>query len=246
MVRIPGYWETPARPPARRKADAQLLQIADDRSVARRKQSIGERTQWNAVVEQSVAAAHHRAARGKRRPCKSRPRRNVAGLSRNGLQELQIVAKSEVQRKAARDFVLILRVKAGIRIGLVDLRHAESLREAGAVVRAAQKIGERRERIAAPIGARKRDGVVVVEKVEADPDGVRALLDGQAVGGFVELIDAGGRRAGQRPKGSHAGNAHGRTDGVRGRRGKIAVGELHAGFIHHAGRQRKTLLAAMV
>ena len=98
--------------------------------------------------------------------------------------------------KLRSHLVFVLRVEADIRVGLVDLRDAEGLRETGVVISAAQEIRERRESVAAANGAGKRDGVVVVEKVDADADSVRALLNGQAVGAFIEPVDAGGGRAG--------------------------------------------------
>ena len=88
------------------------------------------------------------------------------------------------------DLVLVLRVEAGIGIGLVNLRYAERLSKAGAVVSAAQEVSQRGEGITAADGARKRDGVVVVQEVGAHADGVSALLRRQAVGTLVELVDA--------------------------------------------------------
>ena len=123
--------------------------FADDGGVVRREQRVGERPQRNAVVEQPVTAAHHRAARRKRGPRKAGARRNVPGLSRDGLQKFQIVANAEIQGEVGSHLVLILRVEADVGIRLVDLRYAERLRETGAVVNAAQKVGERGERIAA-------------------------------------------------------------------------------------------------
>ena len=67
---------------------------------------------------------------------------------------------------------------------------AERLREAGVVVDAGQKIRERRKRVAAANRSGERDGVVVVEDVDARAQRVRARLVRQVVDDLVHLVHA--------------------------------------------------------
>lgn len=115
---------------------------------------------------------------------------------------------------------------------------SEGLCETGAVVCPGEKIRQRRKRVAAPIGARERDGVVVVKKLGSYTDGVRSRLVGKTVDNFAQFVETPGWRSRQRSEGSHSRDAYRRPDFVGGRRLKVAVPELSARFVHRARGKR--------
>ena len=68
-----------------------------------------------------------------------------------------------------------------------------------------------------------------------EAESVGAGLVGEVVDDFVEVVVAGGGRAGECAEGGDAGDGDGGADGVVGGRLEVAVGELAAGFVHGAG-----------
>ena len=150
------------------------------------------------------------------------------------------------KRQPRAHFPLVLRINSGVRIGLCDPAIGEGLREPGVVVGAGKEICQRRKRITAAISARIRDGIVVVEIIDAHTNRVRADLIRQVVHNFAQLIQTRGWRSGERPEGAHTGNTDGWSDPVGGRSRQIAVGELATGLIDKVRTQREILVAATV
>ena len=83
--------------------------------------------------------------RGKRRPRKPSAGRNIVGIRRNRLEELQVVSQADILRQARVHPPFVLREDACIRIGLGDYGVFECLGESRIVVCAGQESRERRE-----------------------------------------------------------------------------------------------------
>src|SRR6185369_8602716 len=111
-----------------------------------------QRAQRHPIVEQSVASAKNRASRLEWTPRESGAWRNVVGVGRDGLKELQIVTQAEVEGQTTSDFPYVLREKSDIRIGLCHHRIVKRLRKARVVVGPAEEVRQRGECVAAANG----------------------------------------------------------------------------------------------
>ena len=151
-----------------------------------------------------------------RRPREPEARRDVVRVGVDRLQELQVVAQARVQRQVG---------------GWLSTRPARRCRRSALVcdttlspkvcVKPAllyvpvEEVRERRERVRAANRPRIGDRVVVVEKVDADPQRVRTRL-------MREVVRRPGTSCSRRPVGTarqraerrHAGDAHRRTDRI--------------------------------
>lgn len=101
-----------------RKGNADLRRSGHRRRVAAREKCIGERPQGDSIIKQPKAATNHRSLRVKWRPGESGARRDVVRVGIDRLQELKVVADSEIQREARAHLPFVLCVNAEIRIGL--------------------------------------------------------------------------------------------------------------------------------
>ena len=93
-----------------RKDVAEKLGLRGVGGVARRKQRIGQRTQGEAVVEETIGAAQERRATAEGRPCEADAWRNIVGIGVNGRQKFKVVAEPGIEGEAWGYLPLVLRV----------------------------------------------------------------------------------------------------------------------------------------
>src|SRR6185437_4354816 len=106
-------------------------------------------------------------------PGDSHARSDIVRVSLNRpWEELQIVANTGVYREAWSHAPFILQVEADVRVGLRLRGWPERLLEID--IAPSQEIREGRKRILAPQKTREGDVDVVVEKIDAGFDGMRA------------------------------------------------------------------------
>ena len=120
--------------------DARLMQIVEIGGVPGGEDRVGDRAQGHAIEEQSGAAADDEIVRRRRRPGEADARRQVVRIGVDRLQELQVIAKPEVQRQLDAEPPFVLRVDADVGVGLRHDRVAERLCEAAVV--AGEKVRE--------------------------------------------------------------------------------------------------------
>src|SRR6185369_10717274 len=130
--------------------------------------------------------AYHHPPGGEGRPGEPGARGDIIRIRRDALEELQIVADSQVDRQARGYLPLILCVKTDVRIRLRNDGIAEGLRVARVIVDALQEVSQRREGIAAADRARVGNGAIVVKEIRPSPQRVRARLMGKVIGDFVQ------------------------------------------------------------
>ena len=187
-----------------RQAYADLAGASEVRRVSAREQRIGQGAERDAVIEQSEAAANDGSPRIEWRPGESGARRDVVRIGVNGFQELQIVADAQVESQTGADFPFVLCVESDVWIRLRNEGVAEGLGISGAVVDALQEVRKRGKRVAASNGSRESDGDIVVKEINAHPEGMCSHLARKVVHDFVEVVDAAGRRTGERTERSDA------------------------------------------
>src|SRR4029077_20432175 len=184
-------------------------EIAGIHCVSGRKKRIGQRAQRHAVIEESEAAANNSISRGKRRPREARARRDVVCIRCNGLQELQIIPETKIQRHVRIWFPLVLNIETNVGIRLRDYKLIEGLRKARVVVCSAEEARERGKRVAAANRSWESDGVVVVKEIGSRTNCVRSHLIRQVIGDLVKLIQSRRWRARERAERGDSRNANG-------------------------------------
>ena len=99
-----------------------LAELRDVGRVPRRQQGVGHGAQRHPIEEDAGPAAHEEVLRRRRRPDEARTRRHVVGVGVDRLEELQVVAKADVERQPRAGAPLVLGVDAEIRVRLVRPR----------------------------------------------------------------------------------------------------------------------------
>ena len=197
---------------------------------------VGYGPERHTIEEEPCAPADHEILRVRGRPRESHSGRHVVGVGVDGVQELQVVAKAEIEREARRDTPLVLHVHADIRVRLRDDRIAERLCEAAVV--ANEEGGHRRERIVATERARVGDGIVVDHDVDSGSQRVRARLARERVHDLIHRVQAPGRAGGQRAERCDACDTDRGPDQIGRWCVQIAVDDLRPRLVDHLRRDR--------
>src|SRR4029450_11496774 len=106
------------------------MKVGELGGVASREDRVRDSTQRHAIEEEARTAADDEILRASRRPCEAQTRRDIVRVCADRLQELQVVAKSEVQREARPRTPFVLRVHTAVWIRLRNDGSAKRLRVA--------------------------------------------------------------------------------------------------------------------
>ena len=216
--------------------NARLMEIARIGRVAGGEDRVGHCAQRHAVEEEPGASTNQPATMRRRRPGDARTRRQVVRVGVDRMEELQVIAKPEVERQARCGAPFVLHIYANVGIRLRDHGVAERLCEAA--VGAGQKGGQRRERVAASHRSRIRDRVVVEDEVGAGAQRVGARLVRQVVHDLHHPVEPARGAPDSVPKDATPAMLTAGPIGSVGGAFRSPWGELRPRFVHGPVRDR--------